>query len=318
MSKPTRTDVRAVDPVLTNMLEGYMNEDDRFIADRAFPGVPVSSSAGTYFVFDEKYWMADDAEQRAWGSDYPEGGFGMSTATYKTFQFASSHSIPDETEADNQAAMSLVDAGVQRLAHILAIRKERLFAAAAMATSVWGTDATGGTTSTKWSTYSTSDPVGDVRTAKRTISQAIAKYPNKFIMGEIVFDKLINHPDLVDRIKYTARATVSTMEAALAAVLGVEQLLVGTAIYNTANEGQTGSYSPIVDDDALLLYSPPNPGMFVPAAGYCFYWQPGGGLGSSGRYYDESKDAEVLKAKTQVDYEVVASGAGYFFSDYVD
>jgi len=49
-----------------------MNEDARFIADRAFPGVPVNSSEGTYFVFDQKYWMADDAEVRAWGADYPD------------------------------------------------------------------------------------------------------------------------------------------------------------------------------------------------------------------------------------------------------
>lgn len=318
MSKPTMTDVRAVDPVLTNMLEGYMNEDSRFVAQGAFPPVPVSSSQGTYYVFDEKYWMADDADERAWGSDYPEGGFGMSTDTYSTVQYASSHSVPDEVEADNQAPMSVVQAGAERLAHILMIRKERLFAAAAFGASAWGTTATGDTTSDKWSTYSTSDPVGDVRTAKRAISQAIARYPNKFICGEIVFDKLINHPDLIDRIKYTARATVTTMEAALAAVLGVDQLLVATAIYNTANEGQTGSYSPIIDDDALLLYSPPSPGLFVPAAGYCFHWAPGGGLGSAGRYYDDGKDATVLKAKTQVDFEVVASAAGYEFSDYVD
>ena len=253
MSKPTKTDVRAVDPVLTNMLEGYMNKDARFVATRAFPGVPVDSSKGTYFVFDEKYWMADDLERRAWGQDYPEGGFGMSTDTYETVQWATSHAIPDEVEADNQAPMSLLDAGVRRLKHLVMIRHERLFAAAAMSTSVWGTDATGGTTSAKWSTYSTSDPVADIRTGKRTISQATAEEPNKLIMGEIVEDKLLNHPDLIDRIKYTERATVATMRQALASVLGVDEVLVGLAIYNTANEGQTGSYSPIIDDDAAEL-----------------------------------------------------------------
>ena len=319
MSKPTQTDVRAVDPVLTNMLVGYMNEDARFVADRAFPGVPVASSQGTYFIFDEKYWMADDAELRAWGADYAEGGFGLSTGNYATAQYARSHAIPDETRADSQAPMDLETAGVTRLAHILKIRKERLWAAVAMAGSVWGTTATGGSTSTKWSTYASSDPVGDVRTAKRTISQSIAMNPNKFIMGEIVFDKLINHPDLIDRIKYTQMASVSGMEQALAAVLGVDQVLVGMAIYNTANEGQTGSYSAIVDDDALLCYSAPSPGLFVPSAGYTFFWQPGGGLGGvMPMYHDDQKDADVLKAKMQLIHSRVATGAGYFFSDYVD
>jgi hypothetical protein len=319
MSKPTMTDVRAVDPVLTNMLVGYMNEDTRFVADRAFPGVPVDSSEGTYFIFDEKYWMADDAKARAWGADYPEGGFGLSTGTYSTIQYASSHAIPDEVRADSQAPMDLEQAGAQRLAHLLKIRKERLWAAVAMAGSVWGTTATGGSTSTKWSTYASSDPVGDIRTAKRTISQSVAVFPNKLIMGEIVFDKLINHPDLIDRIKYTQLATVAGMEQALAAVLGVDQILVGAAIYNSNNEGQTGSYSAIVDDDALLIYTPPSPGLFVPSAGYTFNWAPGGGLGGvMPMYHDDQKDADVMKAKMQLIHSRVATGAGYFFSDYVD
>jgi len=301
------------------MLVGYMNEDMRFVADRAFPGVPVNSSEGTYFIFDEKYWMADDAQVRAWGADFPEGGFGLSTGTYSTVQYAHSHSIPDEVRADSQAPMDLEQAGIQRLAHILKIRKERLWAAVAMVGSVWGTTATGGSTSTKWSTYASSDPVGDVRTAKRTISQSIAMNPNKFICGEIVFDKLINHPDLIDRIKYTQMASVSGMEQALAAVLGVDEVLVGSAIYNTANEGQTGSYSAIVDDDALLIFSAPSPGRFVPSAGYTFHWAPGGGLGTVRPvYYDDGKNADVIQAKMQLIHSRVATGAGYFFSDYVD
>jgi len=318
MPKPTQTDVRAVDPVLTNMLEGYINEDSRFVADRAFPGVPVASSQGTYFVFDKKYWMADDANVRAWGSDFPQGGFGLSTDTYATIQYATSHSLPVEVQADNQAPMDLLQASIRRLAHIIAIRKERLWAAVAMASN-WTTTATGGTTSDKWSTYATSDPVADVRTAKRTISQLVAMEPNKFVCGEIVYDKLINHPDLIDRIKYTSAATVSTMEQALAAVLGVEELLVGTAIYNTANEGQTVSMGAIVDDDALLCFSPPSPGLFQPAAGYCFHWAPGGGLGGVlPRYFDDGKRSDVVQALAQVDYEIVAADCGYFFSDYVD
>ena len=318
MSKPTRTDVRAVDPVLTNMLEGYTQDAERFAAVRAFPGLPVDSSSGTYYVYDQKYWMADDMKERAWGSDFAEGGYGMSTDTYATVQWATSQSIPDEVEADNQSPLSVYDGAIERFSQILMIRHERLFAAVAMTTSVWGTDATGGTTSDKWSDYANSDPVGDVRTGKRTISQSIGRKPNKMVMGEIVYDKLVNHPDLIDRIKYTERATVATMEQALAAVLGIDEVLVSEAIYNTANEGQTGSYSAIIDDDALLMYTTSSPDILRPTAGYCFHWEPGGGLGGVRRYYDNGKDAEVVKMKTQVDFEVVASGAGYFFSDYVD
>jgi hypothetical protein len=110
------------------------------------------------------------------------------------------------------------------------------------------------------------------------------------------------------------------MEQALGAVLGVDEVLVSTAIYNSVNEGQTtGTYLPIVDDDALLIYAPPSPGLFVPAGGYTFYWQPGGGLGSiMPMYHDDGKDSDVLKAKMQLIHTRVTTGAGYFFLDYAD
>ena len=41
MTNPTNNDLQAVNAVLTNMLVGYMQNQDRFIADRLFPGVAV-------------------------------------------------------------------------------------------------------------------------------------------------------------------------------------------------------------------------------------------------------------------------------------
>lgn len=321
MAKPTRTDVRAVDPVLTNMLIAYMNGDERYISLRACPSLSVDSSEGTYFLFEKKYWFDDAAQLRAWGADYQEGGFDMTTATYLTEQFAKKFPMPEEVQADSQVPLSLEETGIKWLRDKMMLRNEREFASTFFTTSVWATDATGGSTSTKWSTYATSDPVADVRTAKRTISQSTAQTPNLFMMGEIVEDKLLNHPDLIDRIKYTDRATVATMREALAAVLGVDEVVVGEAIYNTANVGQTASLSPIIDDDALLVYknASPTPQKFEPSAFYNFFWEPGGGLGQIKEiYWDPNKDSDVIKAKMQIDYKVVASDCGYFFSDYVD
>ena len=99
MPKPTRSDVRAVDPVLTNLLVGFMNEDAAYVANQAVDAIPVTSSAGTYFIFDKKYWFQDDMPNRAWGGDYATGGFGLSTSTYETEQYAKSFVIPDETRA---------------------------------------------------------------------------------------------------------------------------------------------------------------------------------------------------------------------------
>lgn len=317
--KPTRSDVRAVDPVLTNLLVGFMNAEAGYVANQAVDAIPVDSSAGTYFIFDKKYWFLDDMPNRAWGSDYATGGFGLSTGTYETEQYAKAFPIPTETRADSQVPMDLEEAGLQWLANLMRIKREREFAATYMTSGSWTSSVTGTSNFTKWSTYASSDPVGDVRTGKRTVSQLIGRKPNVMICGEIVSDKLANHPDIIDRIKYVQRANIDTVALALADLFGVEMFLEASAIYNTANEGQTASLSPIIDDDALLMYKAPIAGRFNPSAGYALSWAPGGGMGGAmPMYFDEGKDADVIKGKMQFQFKVVSADAGYFFTDAVD
>lgn len=316
MSLPTGNDVQQVDQVLTNMLVGFMQSDARFVADRVFPGVQVDEDSGTYYIFDQKYWTSDEMKPRAYGQEYPRAGFGTSTATYTTEQYALSKPIADEEEANNQIPMSLEAAAIRYLGMKNLLRKERMFAADFMKTGVWGTD---NTSATKWSDYAASDPVGDVKTAKRAISQTIGMSPNVFVIGEIVDDRLQNHPDIIDRIKHTQIATAQNVNQALASVLGVDEILVGKAIYNTANEGQTASHSPIIDDDALLLYRTANPSKLEPSAGYTFYWLPGGGLGGILPIVrEDAKDSNLIKTKLQIDQKAVTTSSGYFFSDVVD
>ena len=50
MSLPTINDVQAVEPVLTNLLIGYMQADDRFVASKVFPIVPTDKDSGTYYI----------------------------------------------------------------------------------------------------------------------------------------------------------------------------------------------------------------------------------------------------------------------------
>ena len=316
MSLPTANDVQPIDPILTNLLVGYMQDDSRFIADRAFPGVPVPKDSGTYFIFTKKYWFLDEMEVRAYGGEFPVGGFGVETSTFATLQYALSKVIADEELANSQVPMDLEQAALRWLAQQNLIRKERAFAADFMKTSVWGTDKT---VAAKWSDYSASDPVADILEGKRTISQNTGLEANTAVMGLIVRDRLVNHPDLIDRIKYSQAVSVAGMDNALSAVLDIPRILVGRATYNSANESASGTYATIVDDDLLLSYSAGAPGMLEPSAGYTFHWQPGGGQGAIWPSYREnSRHADVIQMKAQWDQKAVATDCGYFFADVVD
>src|SRR5512146_1733097 len=127
MTLPTINDVAAVDPVLTGMLLGYMQADSRFIALRAFPAVKADNKSGTYYTFTKSYWFRDELKKRAPGGGFARAGMGMETATYDTEQWALEIPIAKETEAANQAPMTLQEAGLKFLAQQSLIRKERAF-----------------------------------------------------------------------------------------------------------------------------------------------------------------------------------------------
>ena len=319
MSQPTRTDVHPVDPVLSNYAQAFMNDEMGFVASRAIPWEPVDSDSGTYITYEKKYWFTNEPQERAYGADYAMAGYGLSSSTYKTIQYALAHPIPDETEAASQTPLSLRQSGLRFLSHNFLIERERQFATAFMAGASWTTTSAGGSAGfTKWSDTASSDPVGNIKTCLRTVQQLTGRAPNAAILGQIVWDKLTEHPDVIDRVKYTQQANQTNIYNALGAITGIPNWFVSQAVYNTANEGKTASLSAIIDDDILFVYVNPARSPMDPTGAKVFYWEPGGGRGGIREYYNETNDAQVLKWKEQWVMKVVGKDAGYILTDIVD
>lgn len=315
MAQPTHTEVQVVDPVLTNMLVGYMQADDRFIASRVFPSLPLDKQTGTYYIFTKKYWFLDEIKARAVGGAFARSGYGVSSAVAAAQLWGLEHPIADEAKSNNQTPMSLEQSGTQWLAQQSLIRKERAWAADFMANSVWGT--TDNNSTTDWDDFTNGDPVTDVLTARRTISNNTGSDGNTMVLGYIVHQGLVNHPDIIDRVKYVQQATLATVESALAACFGVKNYWVGKASYNSANEGQAFSASAILDDDCLVTYVTPTPGIMTASAGYTFAWDGGGGMGQVGTYRDQSVKSDILQHSEAWDQKAVATDLGYIFLDVV-
>jgi hypothetical protein len=196
------------------------------------------------------------------------------------------------------------------------IRRERAFSTDFMALSVWATD--DNNSATDWDDFTAGDPIDNSLTARRTISNNTGFDANTMVLGYIVHQALLNHPDIIDRVKYVQTATLATVENALAACFGVQNYLVGKASYNSANEGQTFAASAIIDDDCLFCYSAGSTGGIMTAsAGYTFAWAGGGGDGQMATYREPQTKSDVLQLSEAWDQKVVATDLGYFFADIV-
>jgi hypothetical protein len=150
--------------------------------------------------------------------------------------------------------------------------------------------------------------------------------PNKLVMGQIVLDRLADHPDLLYRIAGGANTSsvAKVTNQLIANLLDLDEILVGNSIYNTAADAAAGTFTGdyVIDDDALLLYTPPSPGLLVPSAGYTFIWKSAVNGSSSPQFVRKIREdrpkRDIVESHSYWDQVITDTSAGVFFSDVVD
>jgi len=324
MPQPTQSQVH-VDAILTNISVAYLQRAENFIADKVFPVVPVDKQSDKYFVYTKNDWLRDEARVRTDGTESVGSGYNITTETYYADVYAIHKDIGDQTRANADAPINVDREAAEFVTHRLLTRREIQFVNDFMSTNKWATDVTGVSASPtanqtiQWSDYTNSDPIEDIEAGKASILSTTGLEANTLVLGYDVFRKLKNHPDLVDRIKYTSSQTIT--EDMLARMFDIERVLVSKSVKATNAEGATAAYSFTTGKTALLAHVAPNPGILTPSAGYTFSWtgvSQGMGLtiGTSS-FRLESLRATRVEAELAFDNKVVASDLGYFWNTIV-
>jgi len=324
MPQPSINSVH-VDAILTNISIGYLQNQDSFIADKVFPVVPVDKKSDKFFTYTKNDWFRDEAQRRADGTESAGSGYNLSTGTYSADVFAFHKDVGDQTVANADAPLNPLREATEFVTRRLLLRKEIQFVSDFFTTGVWGTDVTGvaGTPSAgqtkQWSDYTSSDPINDIEEAKSDILGATGMEANTLVLGYEVFRQLKNHPDLVDRIKYTSSNTIT--EDMLARMFDLDRVLVAKAVKATNNEGASEAYSFAYGKAAALYHVASAPGLLTPSAGYTFSWTGvSGGIGSTigvSSFRMESLKAERVEAEMAFDNKVIGSDLGYFWNTIV-
>jgi hypothetical protein len=324
MPQPSINQVH-VDAILTNASIAYIQSADNFIATKVFPIVPVDKQSDLYFKYTKEDWFRDDAQVRADGTEAATSGYGLTTDSYFAYVYAIKKAIGDQTMANFDSPLDPLRDGAKFTAQLILNRLENQFVADFIKTGVWGTDYTGvaGTPSTgefkQWSDLANSDPIQDIEAGKTKILSTTGFEANKLVLGYAVYNVLRNHPDIIDRVKYTGNQVPDT--AYLAQLFGVDEVLVAKAVKNTAIEGQTGVFGFSFGKSALLVHSAPAPGILIPSAGYCFQWRGvSEGLGltvGTKQYRLEQNAATYVESQIAFANKLVAPDLGVYFASAV-
>ncbi|NIV35803.1 MAG: hypothetical protein GWN58_42060, partial [Anaerolineae bacterium] len=253
MAQPTTRQVH-LDTAMTNISIAYRN--DNYIAEQVFPVVPVQHQSDKYFVFDKASWFRNEAGVRAPGTRGPEVEYSVSSSTYACVPVSATKVVPDEMVRNADQPLQPRREATEFVTDKVLLYLEEDVANNYIFGNNWTASGAGGTSSgsLRWDN-DLSDPIGDVETAKEHIVSAIGREPNVMVMGRQVWTALANHPDMLDKIKYTSPGIVT--QAMLPNLFQIPRVLIGNAIYTTSLEGATASYSYIWGKTVWLGWVPP-------------------------------------------------------------
>ena len=318
--QPTQNQVH-VDAILTNLSVAYIQDTDQFIADKVFPQVPVSKQSDSYYVYDKQAWFKDDAQLRPPSTESAGGGYSLSTETYNALVYAFHKDLDDRVMANYDNPLQPRRDSAELVAHKLMLKREYTFMDKFLKSDVWGTDIDLDSSDDQWSDYANSDPITYITQKRRDIYNETGFKPNRLLIGGEVWDSLKDHPEILDRVKYT-REAIDINPSLVARAFDLDDIVIAEGLYSKAAEGETDlNLTPFVDKKALLYYAPRRPSLLTPSAGYIFTWNgytDNAYAFNTSSFYMESIKSERIEGEMAYDQKVIGKDLGLFMENVVE
>lgn len=329
---PTPSDVHVNGP-LTNVSVAYVQSADSFIADKVFPKVSVRHQSDLYRRYSKSDWRRTDVTKRAPATETPGVGWSFTMDSYFCHVYGVHKDIDDMTRANSDSVFNLDRDATEFVTNQHLLKRDLDWTARYMKTGVWATEKTGvtgtpanNTEFLRWD-QAGSDPIGDVSRWTIDFRRISGFAPNVCVMGAYVMAALRQHPDIIDRIKYTQRGVVT--EDLIATLFDIDELYVsyatvatGPVTYDADEQDALATYDFIGPGTAVLFaYAPRSASVMTPSAGYTFVWSGYLGGNAEGirikRFRMEPIASDRIEAEQTYDMKVVCADMGLFVQDAV-
>jgi hypothetical protein len=293
-----------VNQILSNVSVQYKNEE--YIWDKVFPTVMVGKDSDLYRVYEKNFKIPET--KRAPKGVAREWGFEVSTSSYLLEQHALKEYIGvDEQENYDQENLKVDTTEYLTDAIYRMIEKKvaDLFTTTSFSLNVSLAAANAFAQNT-----TVSDPVPVFDTGASTVIANSGKVPNFGILPRDAFVAVKNHVSVLDRVKYTSSEVSQAMVGAL---LGLKELHIPVAQYDSAAEGLAASSVNFYGDIAFLGWKPASAGRKTPSVGYTFMKE----APRVRSWFDDERNADAVEVEVKLQPKVVASLCGYLIKDVI-
>jgi hypothetical protein len=315
---------------LTTVSIAFKNGQD-FIADKVFPNIPVDKPTDFYNKMGRRSFLQTNAKKRAPRTETPGTDWNFTRDTFACEVWGLHHDIEDQFRATADENWQLDATGTELITQQMLLRRELEWYSTFFKTGVWaenmaGVAAAPGANQFLQLDQAGASPISLFRKARRRYNLRTGMKINTAVIGPEVWDVLIDHPEIVDRVKYTNPGGAFLTEQIVAKALGLDNIYVAETVQATdltdemtADLFPTTSY--LAGKSMLLCYAAPRPNREAPSAGYTFSWK--GYLGASAfggrikKYRMEQIACDRIEIEAAYDFKVVAPELGSFWSNVI-
>ncbi len=309
---------------LANVSVAYRNLE--YIGDRVFPIVDGADPKAKITKYQKGAWFRDEAGIRAAGTRAKRGGYPLTTISIATDEYAYAKEVTDEDRrfAASQGAPAVAPEqdAIEFATDKIDLKKERRVASLITA-GTWADGNSGGVDAEGlWSPAGdTNTFLADIDTGKRALRDSGLKATGLLIDYD-TFLSLKHVDDILEKIKYTQRAIFGA--DLIASLLELDEVLVGSAVYSSAEETAAGDDFTAADIWAVndgkgmgfLYHKPKKVGLKVACAGLQvrIAYETGGPRRTS-TWREKAEHQDVYEVAEETHIVQVCADAGYLWKD---
>ncbi len=260
-----------IDAALTNVAVAYKNTS--YIASQILPAVTVGKQGGKVYKFGKDAFKLHSDVRAPGTRSIRVQSYSVASDTYFCDNHAMHDVVPQEDKDNADTAIDPESATTEGLTDLIQLGREKACADFLFNATTFAGYTAALAAADQWDNYAASDPTAKAEEAIELVRQKSGAKANTAIMGAQVYSKLRRHPVMLDMFKYTAGGVLN--EAQVAEALGVDRILIGRAVYDSAKEGQAAVMADVWGKFCLFAYIAPRPGLRQPSLGYQYLWNTG-------------------------------------------
>lgn len=296
-----------VDKILTQFSIRYTSES--YIADLILPVVKVKERTGKIAKYGkDNLRIFSGGLLRAPGTRAKAVEYTLGQGSYVCQERSVEGHIPLENYANTDDPYEPGRDTVANIKDIIAQDKEYSLAAVLNNASLITQNVTL-SGADKWSAPTTSTPIDDLILGVKTIHAASGRRPNLAVFSIDAFWQFKTHPQVRDFLKYTNGGQITDTDAlnAIKAIIGVKEVLIGDAVYNASNPGQTDALQKIWAGGVWLIYRTPTPTLMAPTFGMTITDVPGVVDG----WYEQAEKRDVIRNTMSYEQNIIDTSLCY-------